>query len=177
MKTLYDINVYIISILFILFSSSPAHSFCFREAGEMYDIAPEILEAIAQVESNNQHDAVNLSNRNGSYDFGLMQINSSWYGKIGKELWMELGDPCTNVKVGAWILAQCFQQYGYTWKGVGCYNARSDEKQKIYISRIQKAMNKKASARLKSAVSVSQENESLMRGSDPVIASRSEYEK
>ena len=135
-------NTYVITSLLIFLFSLPAYSFCFEEAGEMYDIAPEILEAIARVESNYRYDAVNLSNRNGSYDFGLMQINSSWYGKIGKELWMELGDPCINVKVGAWILAQCFQRYGHSWKGIGCYNTRSEEKQKIYISRIQKAINK-----------------------------------
>lgn len=142
MKRQTGINTYVIASLLIFLFSLPAYSFCFEEAGEMYDIVPEILEAIAQVESNNRYDAVNFGNKNRSYDFGLMQINSSWYGKIGKDLWMELGDPCINIKVGAWILAQCFQQYGYTWKGIGCYNARSEEKQKIYISKIQKAVNK-----------------------------------
>jgi soluble lytic murein transglycosylase-like protein len=136
----FSINTCFIASLLIFLSSLPAYSFCFEEAGQMYGIAPEILEAIAQVESNYRHDAVNLSNQNGSYDFGLMQINSSWHDKIGRDLWMELGDPCINVKVGAWILAQCIRQHGYTWKGIGCYNARSEDKQRIYISKIQKAI-------------------------------------
>jgi soluble lytic murein transglycosylase-like protein len=141
MDRIVSIKIYILASLLIFISSS-AHSFCFEEAGGMYGIAPEILEAIAQVESNYRHDAVNFSNHNGSYDFGLMQINSSWHSMLGNDLWMELGDPCVNVKVGAWILAQCFQQHGYTWKGIGCYNARSEDKQRIYISKIQKAINK-----------------------------------
>ena len=136
-----NIRKYVLASL-LIFVSSSVHAFCFVEAGSMYGIAPEILEAIAQVESNNRHDAINFSNRNGSYDYGLMQINSSWHSRIGNDLWIQLGDPCVNVKVGAWILAQCFQQYGYTWKGIGCYNARSEEKQRIYISKIQKAISK-----------------------------------
>ena len=62
MDRLTGINTYVIAFLLIFLSSVPAYSFCFKEAGEMYDIAPEILEAIAQVESNYRHDAVNFGN-------------------------------------------------------------------------------------------------------------------
>ena len=81
-------------------------AFCFEEAGEKYGVSPQLLWAIAKTESHFNPSAVNY-NRNGSFDYGLMQVNSSWYGELGRERWMRLGDACYNVQVGAWILSQC----------------------------------------------------------------------
>ena len=85
----------------------------------MYRIAPKLLRTISKGESNFNPAAVNY-NTNGSYDFGLMQINSSWAPALRKMgiPWETLADPCTNVKVGAWVLAQCISEYGYTWSAV-----------------------------------------------------------
>lgn len=126
----------------ILIMTPPAHSFCFEEAGNMYGISADLLKAIAFVESGYRPDAINRSNRNGSYDFGLMQINSSWAGKLGHDLWMELGDPCQNVMVGAWILAGCIEHHGYTWDAVGCYNTPNKNKQKKYIAKVKNVLGK-----------------------------------
>jgi soluble lytic murein transglycosylase-like protein len=65
-----------------------------------------------------------------------MQINSFWAEAIGMRNWLMLGDPCTNVKTGAWILSRCIESHGYTWEAVGCYNARSSEKRARYANRI-----------------------------------------
>ena len=111
------------------------NSFCFEEAGKIYNLPPVLLMSIAKQESNFKPNAVNV-NKNGSYDYGLMQINSSWAPKLGKERWAELADPCTNVKVGAWILRQCINDYGYGWKAVGCYNSRTPGKNEVYANRI-----------------------------------------
>ncbi|MDY0383722.1 lytic transglycosylase domain-containing protein [Trichlorobacter sp.] len=111
------------------------HSFCFEEAARQYNLPPVLLMSIARHESNLQPDAVNR-NSNSSYDFGVMQINSSWAKRLGSELWSQLGDPCTNIKVGAWILRQCIDQYGYNWKAVGCYNSRTPGKNEVYARRI-----------------------------------------
>lgn len=133
-------------IIFIILTiiptiTSAAHSFCFEEAGKTYNINADLLRAIAFVESSHRPDAINRSNKNGSYDYGLMQINSSWAGKIGYDLWLELGDPCQNVMVGAWILAGCIKNHGYTWEAVGCYNTPNKKRQKEYIARVKKALD------------------------------------
>jgi len=97
----------------------------------MYGINPDLLWAIAKVESNFNHGAVSY-NKNGSYDYGIMQINSSWYRHLGHDRWMALADPCYSIYVGAWILKQCINKHGYTWEAVGCYNASSKHKRNKY---------------------------------------------
>lgn len=114
---------------------SPVHAFCFEEAGAIYRVSPQLLWAIAKVESSFNASALNR-NENGSYDVGLMQINSAWAKVLGEELWASLGNPCQNVKVGAWILAQCMRRYGYTWEAVGCYNATSPDKRAKYAWKV-----------------------------------------
>jgi soluble lytic murein transglycosylase-like protein len=129
-------------LLGIIFSSnSTANAFCYEEAGAMYGIAPRLLWTISKGESNFNPIAVNY-NTNGSYDFGLMQINSSWAPTLRKMgiPWETLADPCTNIKVGAWVLAQCVQDFGYTWAAVGCYNSRTPSKRDKYAAKIARLM-------------------------------------
>ncbi|HBG08198.1 MAG: lytic transglycosylase [Geobacteraceae bacterium GWC2_58_44] len=122
--------VFLAAILFVTLATD-AFPFCFEEAGAQYGINPQILRAIAKVESNFNPTAVNR-NTNGSYDFGLMQINSIWAPTIGKERWSMLGDACVNAKTGAWILSMCMEKYGYTWKAIGCYNSQTPDKRDRY---------------------------------------------
>jgi hypothetical protein len=117
--------------IFMFAASSSAFAFCFDEAGAEYGINPQILRAIAKVESNFNPAAIN-KNSNGTYDVGLMQINSIWASTIGKERWKQLGDACTNTKTGAWILSMCISKYGYNWKAIGCYNSQTPEKRDRY---------------------------------------------
>jgi len=118
-------------------SAETANAFCYEEAGSRYGISPNLLYAISKGESSFNPIAINY-NTNGSYDYGLMQINSSWEPTLRKLgiPWDSLADPCTNVMVGAWVLSQCIQDYGYTWPAVGCYNSRTPSKRDRYAARI-----------------------------------------
>jgi len=125
----------LLTLILVLILPVNLLGFCFEEAGKFYGISPLLLQAIAGVESNFDPGALNR-NSDGSYDFGLMQINSFWAEAIGMRNWLMLGDPCTNIKTGAWILSHCIERYGYTWEAVGCYNARSPQKAARYANRI-----------------------------------------
>ncbi len=129
----------LLAIVLVLVASRYLCAFCFEEAGEKHGVSPQLLWAIAKTESRFDPSAINY-NRNGSFDYGLMQVNSSWYGALGHERWMSLGDACYNVQVGAWILSRCVQRYGYTWTAVGCYNAFSDDKRAAYANRIYRVL-------------------------------------
>lgn len=114
---------------------------CFGEAEAKYNLPKDILKAIATVESGFNPKAVNKSNKGGSVDRGVMQINSyhlktlKGYG-ISKE---DLFKPCLNIHVGAWILWDSIKRHGNTWKAVGAYNARSEDKRKVYVAKVAKA--------------------------------------
>ena len=135
---------YVLTLSVIATITTPAHAFCFAEAGDRYGVSPLALWAITKAESDFNPGAVNY-NKNGSIDVGLMQINSIHAKQLGKT-WDLLFDPCTNVMTGAWVLRQCIDQYGNTWEGIGCYNSRTPSKRNIYAARIAKIIQQAQSS-------------------------------
>lgn len=123
--------------------ASTAQAYCFHEAAERFGVSADLLRAIAMQESGGQATAMNR-NRDGSWDMGLMQINSRWlptlarFGIGANDLW----DPCTNVHTGAWVLAGNFRRLGHTWEAVGAYNAVSPHKRQRYAQRIQRQLQR-----------------------------------
>ena len=113
--------------LALMATLSPHALACWGEAGQRYGVSADLLYAIARVESNLNPKAVNRSHiqRTGSYDIGLMQINSHHLSMLSRHGIQEsdLFDPCTNIQVGAWLLSDLFSRNGTTWDAVGAYNA------------------------------------------------------
>jgi len=115
----------------------PAHA-CWEQAALKYGVNVQLLYAIAKTESSLTPTAVNRSNANGTYDVGLMQINSSWlprlrqYGITEKDLY----EPCVSIDVGAWILAHNIRQFGNTWAAVGAYNTPNPTRGLEYAHRV-----------------------------------------
>lgn len=113
------------------FAEVPFES-CFSHAAAYQNLPKELLIAVAQQESGFNPNAINR-NQNKTYDIGVMQINSSWLPKLAEYGIREsdLYNPCVNIHVGAWIMAQNITAHGWTWKGIGSYNAAKNEQRQI----------------------------------------------
>jgi soluble lytic murein transglycosylase-like protein len=117
---------------------------CWEHAAHPYGIDPTLLKAIAWKESRGWTNAVGPTLKDGNRALGVMQINTihlpalARFG-IRRE---HLFDACVSQKVGAWILAQCMQRFGATWKAVGCYYAGPASKavraQEGYVKDVQR---------------------------------------
>ena len=97
---------------------------CWLAAAGAFNLPPGLLYAVAEVESGLNPAAIAHAN-NGTRSVGVMQINSSWFDRLASMgiSEMDLSDPCTNIRVGSWILAQGVQRYGYSWEAIGAYYA------------------------------------------------------
>jgi soluble lytic murein transglycosylase-like protein len=130
------------AVLFAVCASGAAAKDCWTRAGERHGIDPLLLLAVAKVESALNPRAMNR-NRNGTYDIGLMQINSSHLPrlvKVGVTHKRLIDEPCTSIDTGASILAGFIDRHGYTWNAVGAYNAGSSPKReparKAYATKV-----------------------------------------
>ena len=114
---------------------SPAVEACLQAAAAKHSLNYLLLRSIAEQESSFNPVAVG-GNTNGSSDFGLMQINSSWLPTLRKYgvSQQDLFNPCINADVGAWILADNFRRMGVTWDAVGAYNASTPWKRVKYAT-------------------------------------------
>ena len=118
---------------------------CLQQAAQFHRVAYPLLRAIAEQESGFS-STVSNTNKDGSVDYGLMQINSSWLPKLST--WgitkQSLFDPCVNAHIGAWILASNFRRMGVNWTAVGAYNAATDSKRMKYAWAVYQRVNRQA---------------------------------
>jgi soluble lytic murein transglycosylase-like protein len=120
-------RIHLLGLLALAAAAPSGAMACWEEAASRYRVSAQLLYAVARAESNLNPAAVNLEHRKrtGTYDIGLMQINSSHlrglarYGISERDLY----EPCTNIMVGAWLLAGYFARQGVSWDAVGAYNA------------------------------------------------------
>lgn len=112
---------------------------CWEYAASHYQVSSALLYAIARTESGLNPQAIGR-NTNGSRDIGLMQINSAWLPTLASHGIGErdLYEPCTNIQVGAWILAGNVSRLGYTWEAVGAYNAASPALRRNYVEKVRR---------------------------------------
>ncbi|EOO7319291.1 lytic transglycosylase domain-containing protein [Escherichia coli O157:H7] len=159
------LTIFTLSIL--ITKMSFASSACFNEAGTMFRIEPNLIKAIALVESNLKKDSIgkNRDKKNNikSFDYGLMQINQMHIPMLKKRGIIKderdlLDNPCLNIKIGTEILYKHFSRCGMTWQCLGTYNtgfAMDNQKKrlqyakKIYIvyTRLNELDNRKALAK------------------------------
>ncbi len=114
---------------------------CFKQASTQYAVSETLLSAIGCVESRFNATVVSPPNKDGSRDYGLMQINESNLSYLGLTPRSVL-DVCTNVRAGARILSEKMRTHGSTWEAVGAYNAASSHKRIGYAWKVYSVMQK-----------------------------------
>jgi soluble lytic murein transglycosylase-like protein len=80
-----------------------------------YDIPPYFMAAIAEVESDWDVNATHINN-NGTIDYGLMQLNSSWFNDP------QWNDPEVNITAAAKHIAELRLKKLSWWQVAIAYN-------------------------------------------------------
>jgi soluble lytic murein transglycosylase-like protein len=117
---------------------TPSFSNCLEEVSEKYSISKKLLLSIAYVESKGNELAISKLNKNGTFDIGLMQINSAWLPLLRKKGFKDkdLLDPCVSLDVAGWILAANIDRFGMNWKAVGAFNSTNLGNQQAYVNKV-----------------------------------------
>lgn len=116
-------NRYLIGVIGCLLANT-SHANCWQDVSSRYKIPVPLLKCIVKKESAGDPHAIR-KNKDDSQDIGFAQINDWWLPRLAKYdiRYEDLFNACTNLHVGAWILASNFKDYGYTWRAIGVYNA------------------------------------------------------
>jgi len=124
-------------------------SSCLLIASNNYQIPSDILQSIMIAEGGKIGQV--RHNTNGSYDMGIMQINSLWLPELAKHwnvreidaAYALINDPCSNINVAAWILKQKMQETnGDLFKGIGHYHSKTPKYRNAYVNRVYKILKK-----------------------------------
>jgi len=100
---------------------------CVAEVSRRYQIPVHLLGGVMAQEQGSLGKA--SPNKNGTWDFGPMQVNSTWlkslapYGITEHHLKF---DGCANLAVGAWIIRyEQGRAKGDVWQAVGHYHSHN----------------------------------------------------
>lgn len=112
---------------------------CISKSSQVFDIQPIMLKTIIAVEGGRVGTA--SRNTNGSYDMGVMQVNTIHLNSISRELgysWKDLVfNPCKNIHAGAWILSKRIKEEpSRPWLAVGNYHSKTPGKRVAYLRKI-----------------------------------------
>ena len=116
----------------------------FVDAGEQYGVPPLLLKNIAKIESNLNPNAICI-NKNGTKDYGLMQINTIHLKRLNKQYGVTeqmLMEPKINIYAGAQLLSKIIHQHGFNFESIGRYHSNTEEFKKKWNGRLTKELSK-----------------------------------
>jgi soluble lytic murein transglycosylase-like protein len=82
------------------------------------------------------------NNPNGSFDVGVMQINSLWIKSLAnKGFKVDLLNDSNNINIAGYILKENMNKGYGLWQSVGLYHSSNKRLQAVYIKRVKRAIN------------------------------------
>lgn len=112
---------------------------CINQAALTYYVPAKIIVAVLQVE--NGKPGLASRNRNGSFDYGPMQINSIWIPRLSQYGFSKerlQTDACANVMAGAWILSKNLANKNSYWQSIGDYHSHTSVFNRRYKMQVQR---------------------------------------
>lgn len=121
---------------------------CLLLASQNYNVPPALMAGIYQAERGRVGQEV--SNTNGSYDLGPMQINTLWVPVLAKKWGVSQSvakklvrdDACKNMEVAAWILRNHLSETKSLRQALTQYHSRTPKYAKKYYDRVMDKMKK-----------------------------------
>lgn len=116
---------------------------CINRAAIIYKIPATLILSVLKQEGGKNGDAI--KNKNGTFDYGVMQINSTWLPKIAAYGYTKDDmqyNTCKNISVGTWILSQSIANGKNLWAGVGDYHSHTPDHNRTYRNKIYKNYEK-----------------------------------
>lgn len=110
---------------------------CINQAAVAYFVPAKVIISVIATEGGDV--GVAKQNKNGTTDYGPMQINSSWLPKIRKYGYTQellQYDPCVNVMAGTWILSTKITKSNDYWSGVANYHSFTPELNARYKTKV-----------------------------------------
>lgn len=115
---------------------------CINQAAVTYFVPAKVIISVLAVEGGEPGMA--SPNKNGTFDYGPMQINTIWlptiapYGYTKDQIQY---DPCVNVMVGTWILSNKIASIASNsgkdyWRGVAGYHSETPNLNAKYQAKV-----------------------------------------
>ena len=126
---------------------TPVTAACIEQAAQVSGVPAVVLLGVIA----HEHGRVGSyhQNKNGTLDFGPMQLNSDWIkdnlnqlGRYGITAHSILNNGCVNIQVGAWRLNRETAKHGMTWEAVGTYHSNTPKHKVRYVSLVSHEVNK-----------------------------------
>lgn len=141
---MFILKLILISLISIVLFSNDKFDKYFVGAGEQYGVPPLLLKNIAKIESNLNPNAICV-NKNGTKDYGLMQINTIHLKRLNKQYGLTeqmLMEPKTNIYAGAQLLSKIIHKHGFNFESIGRYHSNTEEFKKKWNGRLTKELSK-----------------------------------
>jgi len=106
---------------------------CINRVAMTYHVPATIILSVMKKENGRNGQAV--KNKNGTYDYGVMQINDIWLPKIAAYGYSKEDmqyNACKNVAVGAWIISKNMAEGKAVWSSIANYHSHTPIYNKSY---------------------------------------------
>lgn len=135
-------------------AAAASYQHCIDKASRDFSVPSVVIESIIEVEGGKV--GTKSKNSDGSYDYGIMQINTWWFrhGPLRKQYNVSIeevtNNACINIYIGTWILATELANAKDFWTGIGNYNSNIKKKPRahvIYKNKVRKVLVRKGAVK------------------------------